>query len=80
MYQKLFQINLLLFLGLFTLAGIMFLFQGLTAMFLHLLSDSDGIGAWRGGVSGGFVRIILFDFPIVVVGIYLIWRRRKLRQ
>ena len=78
MYQKLFQINLLLFLGLFTLAGIMFLFKALTVMFFQ--SDINGVAASTGGLSAGFVRIVLFDFPIVVVGLYLIWRRRKLRQ
>ena len=78
MYQKLFQINLLLFLGLFTLAGIMFLFKALTVMFFQ--SDINGVGAWTGGLSLGFIRIVLIDFPIVVVGLYLIWRRSKLRQ
>jgi hypothetical protein len=80
MDQKIFQVVVALFLAVFTLAAIVFLFMALGLVVPPSQPVSNGIGSRTGGVSGGLIRLVLLDFPIVVVGIYLLWRRSKLRR
>ena len=79
MFQKLFNIAVVVFLVIVSLAVLAFLFRGLLSTFSSpLMTDSHGIVAVAGGVSEKYLRLA-FLLTVLIGGGYLYLRRRKSR-
>jgi hypothetical protein len=78
MAQKLFQIFVVSFLVIFTVVGIVFLLTAISSFSTPLLSGSRGITFVAGGISGKLFNFLVIVATVLVVGISLLWRRRRL--
>lgn len=79
MFQKLFNIAVVVFLVIVSLAVLGFLFRGLWSTFNSpLLTDSHGIVVVAGGASEKYLRLV-FLLTVLIGGGYLYLRRRKSR-
>ena len=80
MFQKLFNIAVVVFLVIVSLAVFAFLFRGLLSTFsTPLMTDSSsGISVVAGGVSEKWLRVA-FLLTVLIGGSYLYWRGRKSR-
>lgn len=79
MFQKLFNIVVVVFLVVVSLAVLVFLFRGLLSTFgSPLMTDSVGIAAVSGGVSEKWIRLV-FLLTVLIGSGYLYWRGRKSR-
>ena len=76
MFQKLFHIALVLFLVIFSVAGIALLITGIAASIPpSLLSGTEGISAVAGGLSEKFLTLL--GVSLLVAAMYLLWRWRR---
>ncbi|HEX5833888.1 MAG TPA: hypothetical protein VFY34_08545 [Pyrinomonadaceae bacterium] len=79
MFQKLFNIAVVVFLVVVSLAVLAFLFRGLLSTFSSpLLTDTNGVTAVAGGVSEKYLRLV-FLLSVLIGGGYLYLRGRKSR-
>lgn len=79
MFQKLFNIAVVVFLVIVSLAVLAFLFRGLLSTVASpLLTNSDGVVAVAGGASEKYLRLV-FLLTVLIGGGYLYLRGRKSR-
>lgn len=77
MFKKLFNIAVVFFLVVVSLAVLAFLFRGLFSTFsAPLMTDSSGIVAVAGGVSERWLRLV-FLLAVLIGGGFLYWRGRR---
>ena len=77
MFQKLFNIVVVVFLVVVSLAVLAFLFRGLISTFTApLMTGSHGISAVAGGVSERWIRLV-FLLTVLIGGGYLYLRGRR---
>ena len=81
MYQRLFQIALLLFLVVVSVAMVGLIISMLMSAFTpRLLAHSEGISAVAGGISDRQLGFMIVAASLVVAGCYLFFRRRRFRR
>lgn len=79
MFQKLFNIAVVVFLVIVSLAVLLFLFRGVLSTFSSpLMTDSAGIVAVAGGSSEKWLRLV-FLLTVLIGCSYLYWRGRRSR-
>ena len=77
MFQKLFNIAVVVFLVVVSLAVVAFLSRGLLLTLASpLMMDSSGVGAVAGGVSEKLLRLV-FLLTVLIGVSYLYWRGRR---
>jgi len=81
MYQRLFQIALVLLLVVVSVAMFGLIVSMVMSAFTpRLLAQTDGIGAVAGGVSDRQLGLMIVAASLVVAGCYLFFRRRRFRR
>jgi uncharacterized membrane protein (DUF485 family) len=81
MYQRLFQIALVLFLVVVSVAMLgLIISMVMSAYTPRLLAHTDGIGAVAGGVSERQFGLMIVAVSLVVAGCYLFFRRGRFRR
>ena len=80
MFPKLFNIAVVVFLAIISMALIAFLLTGPFSM-LHspVLSGGYGVTMVSGGISAKLFNFLVVVGSLLVAGVFLLWRRRKLR-
>ena len=79
MFQKLFNIAVVVFLVIVSLAVLVFLFRGLlSTLSSPLMMESHGISVVAGGASEKYLRLV-FLLAVLIGSGYLYLRRRKSR-
>lgn len=77
MFQKLFNISVVVFLVIVSLAVVVFLSRGLfSTLTSPLLTDSSGISVVAGGVSEKWLRLVFLVTVLIGVS-YFYWRGRR---
>lgn len=81
MYQKLFQITIVLFLVVVSIAMVGLVATVIMSTFRPtLLAESGGISAVAGGVSERMIAYMIIAASLIIAGCYLFFRRRRFRR
>lgn len=81
MYQKLFQISIVLFLVVVSAAMLGLVVSMLMSAFRpSLIAHTDGIYAVAGGVSERLIAYMIVAASLIIAGCYLFFRRRRFRR
>ncbi len=81
MYQKLFQISIVLFLVVVSVAMLGLLISVLMSAFRpSLIAHTDGIFVVAGGVSESLIAYMIVAASLIIAGCYLFFRRRRFRR
>jgi hypothetical protein len=81
MYQKLFQITIVLFLVIVSVAMVGLVATVIMSAFRPtLLAESGGISAVAGGVSEIMIGYMVIAASLIIAGFYLFFRRRRFRR
>lgn len=81
MYQRLFQITIVLFVVVLSIAILLFALNVLMPIFSQeLLAESGGISAGAGGITDRQLGYMIIAASIIVAGLYLFFRRRRFRR
>lgn len=81
MFQKLFQITLVLFFVAVSIAVLGLLITAImSAVQLPMLARGQGIVFVVGGVSERLIRYMIIAASLVIAGFYLFFRRRRFRR
>jgi LPXTG-motif cell wall-anchored protein len=81
MYQKLFQITIVLFLVIVSVAMVGLVATVIMSAFRPtLLAESGGISAVAGGVSESMIGYMVIAASLIIAGFYLFFRRRRFRR
>jgi hypothetical protein len=80
MFLKVFHVTVVLFLAIISIALLAFVFTGLFSLLdSPMLSGGSGISAVAGGLSAKLFGFLVIAGSLLVAGVYLFLRRRKLR-
>lgn len=78
MFMRLFQVAVVLFVAIISMALLAFLLTGLFSLLdSPMLGGSEGITAVSGGVSAKLFTFLVLAATALVCGIYFFWRRRR---
>jgi hypothetical protein len=81
MYPKLFQITIVLFLVIVSIAAVAMIVTALLSMFSSpMLARDEGIVMAVGGVSDKQLAYMIVAASLLIAGIYLFFRRRRFRR
>jgi LPXTG-motif cell wall-anchored protein len=81
MYQKLFQITLVLLLIVISIAMLGLLVSVILSMFSsQMIAESSGISAGAGGITSRQLGYMVIGASLVIAGFYLFFRRRRFRR
>ena len=81
MYQKLFQITVVLFLAVVSIAVLGLVISGLMSMLSpQLMAESDRIFVVAGGLSDRQMGYIIIAASLIVAGCFIFFRRRRFRR
>ncbi|HET8782639.1 MAG TPA: hypothetical protein VFM63_09485 [Pyrinomonadaceae bacterium] len=81
MYQKLFQITIVLFLVAVSVAMVGLVVSILMSAFRpSLIAHTDGIVAVAGGISETLIAYMIVAASLIIAGCYLFFRRRRFRR
>jgi hypothetical protein len=79
--KSLFQITLVVFVVLITVAFLTFLLIGMVNVLApHEVAETGGVSAWAGGVSFRVLYFLLLAAAFLIAGLYFYLRRRKLHR
>ena len=81
MYQKLFQISIVLFLVVMSIAAIAILVMGFLSEFPGpLLARDEGIAVVAGGISEKLFAYMIVAASLLIAGLYVVLRRKRFRR
>jgi nitrate reductase gamma subunit len=81
MYQRLFQISIVLFLLVVSIAVLGVAISVLMSMLSpHLMAETSGIIVISGGVTNRQLGYIIVAASLIVAGFFLFFRRRRFRR
>jgi hypothetical protein len=81
MYQKLFQISIVLFLVVVSVAMVGLVVTMLMSAFRpSLIAHTDSITVVAGGVSERLIGYMIIAASLIIAGCYLFFRRRRFRR
>lgn len=80
MYQKLFQITVVLLLAVVSIALLGLVISALMMLSPQLMAETDGIIVIAGGLSDKQLGYIIVAASLIVAGFFLFFRRRRFRR
>lgn len=80
MYQKLFQITVVLLLAVVSIALLALVISALMMLSPQLMAETDGIIVIAAGLSDKQLGYIIVAASLIVAGFFLFFRRRRFRR